>query len=171
MGAIREALSGGDRRSLGRTEEVVSWVLAERSLLAELFSYIFDEDEIVRMRAGDALEKVAREQPEWFIPYVERLLTDVAQIDQHSVQWHLAQILGEVPLTLDQQPRAIALLKRILATYDDWIVVNLTLESLAHFARQDTALRHEFHAILKRYEQHAKKSVASRARKLLREFG
>lgn len=170
MQAIREALFGGDRRSLGRTEEVVSWVLADRGLLAELFDCIFDTDEIVRMRAGDAVEKVARQQPGWLTPYAEPLLTDVAQIDQHSVQWHLAQILAEIPLTPDQRMRAIAHLKHILESYDDWIVVNLTLESIAHFVRGDDALREEFRAILRRYEQHTKKSVASRVRKLLREF-
>lgn len=171
MDPIQDVLSGGDPRSLGRTEEVVSWVLADQTRLDELFACLFHKDEIVRMRAGDALEKVARQQPEWLVPYVERLLTDVAQIAQHSVQWHLAQMLGEVPLTPGQRVRAIALLKQMLDRYDDWIVVNLTLESLAGFARDDDALRGEFTTTLKRYEQHPKKSVASRARKLLREFG
>lgn len=170
MDSIRHALSGGDPRSLGRTEEVVSWVLADQTRLDELFACLFDADAIVRMRAGDGLEKVARQQPDWYIPYVERLIIDVAQIDQHSVQWHLAQMLGEVPLTSEQRVRAIALLKRILETFDDWIVVNLTLESLARFARDDEALRGEFCSTLKRFERHPKKSVASRARKLLREF-
>ncbi|MCL4248864.1 MAG: hypothetical protein KJ065_12025 [Anaerolineae bacterium] len=171
MSLIQQALTGGDRRSLGRTEEVVLWVLADGYRLDELFECLFVEDKIVRMRASDGLEKVARQQPDRFVPYVERLLTDVAEIEQASVQWHLAQILSEIPLTTEQQARAIELLKLNLDLYDDWIVVNLTLEALAKFARQDDDLRQEFRAILRRYQYSPKKSIASRVRKLLREFG
>ena len=88
-----EMLAGGHRNSLGRTEEVVGIVLADPGRLDELFASLAVRDELVRMRAGDALEKVCREQPEWFAPRIERLLGDVAQIEQPSVQWHLAQML------------------------------------------------------------------------------
>jgi hypothetical protein len=167
---IQQALTGGDRRSLGRTEEVVVWVLADKERLDDLFQCLFVEDDIVRMRASDGLEKVARQQPDWFVPYRERLLTDVAKIEQPSVQWHLAQILSEIPLTLEQQSRTIQLLKYNLEAYDDWIVVNLTLEALATFARKDADLHREFPKILRRFQNSPKKSIASRISKLLREF-
>ncbi len=167
---IRDALTGGDRRSLGRTEEVVRWVLADPARLGELVECLFADDEMVRMRAGDGLEKVARRQPDWLVPYVERLLAEVPTIRQPSLQWHLAQIVSEIPLTADQQARAIVRLKRNLEEYDDWIVTSLTLEALAVFARRDSTLRREFPSILRNYEHSSRKSIAARARKLLREF-
>jgi hypothetical protein len=170
MNPIQQALKGGDRRSLGRTDEIVLRVLSDKERLVELFECLFDEDEIVRMRASDGLEKVARQQPDWLIPYVERLLGDVAAIQQPSVQWHLAQILSGIPLAAEQQARAITLLKLNLEEYDDWIVINLTLEALAKFARRDSELRREFHTILIKFQYSPKKSIASRVRKLLREF-
>jgi hypothetical protein len=56
-------------------------------LLDELFACLGNADDIVRMRAADALEKVCREHPEWLVPYADRLLSDVAGIDQPSVHW------------------------------------------------------------------------------------
>jgi hypothetical protein len=67
-------LTGGHRNSLGRTQEVVEITLADGGRLDELFAALADPDELVRMRAGDALEKVCRERPEWLAQRVERLL-------------------------------------------------------------------------------------------------
>jgi hypothetical protein len=60
---ISEMLAGGDPRSLGKTQEVVELVLSDQTLLDELFACLFQADEIIRMRAGDALEKVCRQKP------------------------------------------------------------------------------------------------------------
>ena len=59
---------------------------------------VFSADEIVRMRASDALEKVCRSRPALLQPFVPRLLGEMSRIEQASVQWHLAQILTEVRL-------------------------------------------------------------------------
>jgi hypothetical protein len=63
---IKAMLSGGNPRSLGRTEEVVTLVLGNGMRLHELYDCLLQDDEIVRMRASDALEKVCRQRPEWF---------------------------------------------------------------------------------------------------------
>ncbi len=47
---IRDALVGGDPHLLGRTEELVLWVLNDQARLPELFEILFDANEIVRMR-------------------------------------------------------------------------------------------------------------------------
>jgi hypothetical protein len=79
-----EMLEGGHRNSLGRAGEVVEIVLADRSRLDELFASLTEPDELVRLRAGDALEKVCRERPAWFVPHLERLLGEVGAIEQAS---------------------------------------------------------------------------------------
>jgi hypothetical protein len=111
-GAFEPILTGGDRRSLGRVDEVIEAVLARPSSFAALFDCLFSADEIVRMRAGDAIEKVARRRPDLLEPYHERLLVDVAAIEQASVQWHLAQILPRLELGPSERRRAIVVLKR-----------------------------------------------------------
>ena len=81
-----DMLKGGHPNSLGRTAEAVDIMLADRARLSELFAAIADPDEVVRLRVGDALEKVCREQPGWFVTHVDRLLSDLGQIEQPSVK-------------------------------------------------------------------------------------
>ncbi|MDQ2964496.1 MAG: hypothetical protein M3R57_01395, partial [Chloroflexota bacterium] len=119
-----DMLKGGHPNSLGRTEEVVCTVLADHARLEELFATMVNPDAVVRMRVGDALEKICREQPSWFMAHVDRLLGDLGQIEQPSVQWHVAQVLQHLrsDLSDDQAQQATELLRRNLATSTDWIV-------------------------------------------------
>lgn len=132
---IAERLRGGDPRSLGRVDEVIELVLGDPARFDELFGCLLHDDPVVRMRAGDGLEKITRQRPELLEPYAERLLTDVAAIEQPSVQWHLAQMLREVTLNPSQRRRAVEVLKHNVELSGDWIVINLTLEALDGEAR------------------------------------
>ena len=160
-------LSGGNPRSLRGVEQVIAAALADPGALEALFECLFCDDAVVRMRAGDALEQIARIRTELLAPFTRRLLSDVAEVDQPSIQWHLAQILTEIELTPQQRPAAIAILKRNVERYEDWIVLNLTLQALAHFARGDPALQRELVPILRRHQADTRKSVAKRATRLL----
>ncbi len=53
---------------------------------------------------------------------IERILGDLADIDQPSVQWHVAQMLQHLrdDLSDDQEQRATGLLQRNLAGSTDW---------------------------------------------------
>jgi hypothetical protein len=136
---LHAVLSGGNPRSLGNTVRVVDLVLRHPDRIDELCGCPFSDDEIVRMRAADALEKICRQRPELLQPYAPRLLNDVSRIQQPSVQWHLAQMLTEVMLTETQRREAVSILRRNLSTFDDWILTNITIQALAEFARQEPA--------------------------------
>lgn len=164
---IKAILTGGNPRSLERTEEVVTLVLGNKIRLHELYNCLLEDDEIVRMRASDALEKVCRQRPEWFQAYVPQLLTEVAFIDQASVQWHLARILGAVELTPQQRAATCRILKRNLAEKKDWIVVNHSMETLAKLSKDDGQLRTEVLVILKGLVSDPHTSIVARARKVL----
>lgn len=81
-----DMLRGGHPNSLGNTEQVVSITLADHDRLDELFAAIADPDGVVRMRVGDALEKVCREQPGWFVPRIDHIIDVLGNVDQPSVQ-------------------------------------------------------------------------------------
>jgi len=168
-----DALAGGHHNSLGRTEEVVAAVLADHDRLAELFEALSSPDQLVRMRAGDALEKVCRERPQWFQPYIELVLTEVGEIGQPSVQWHAAQILGHLRPRLDseQRDRATALVCRYLTESDDWIVLNTAIGILAEWAVSDPALAGWLAPELDRLSHDRRKSVAKRAARVREGLG
>ncbi len=167
-----QLLEGGHPNSLGRTPEVVALVLADRARLDELFETVSSPDEVVRLRVGDALEKICREQPEWFVRHIDRLISDLGLIEQPSVQWHVAQMLQHLrnDLTDEQSHRAAELLQHNLTSSTDWIVLNVTMDVLTHWADGDPHLTSWLVPELERLGQDGRKSVATRAAKRLAEL-
>ena len=169
-GTIEALLTGGNPRSLRQAGLVIDAASRRPERLVELVECVFSDDQTVRMRASDALEKVCRSNPGLLQRFMSRLLSDMPRIEQPSVQWHLAQILAEVRLDGRQQAQVISILEHNLDTSGDWVVTNRTLLALAAFARTSPAVRARLVERLHRHQQSRHKSVAARARKLLAEF-
>jgi hypothetical protein len=55
---VLSKLGGGDRRSIGKVDDVVSAVRKKPDLFKDLVTRLFEEDPVVRMRAADAIEKL-----------------------------------------------------------------------------------------------------------------
>jgi hypothetical protein len=160
-------LSGGHPNSLGRTEEVVEMVAEDERLLGALCDTLATQDELVRMRVGDAIEKVCRRHPEWFKARIGWILSKMGNIDQPSVQWHVAQVLERIDLTSQNRRRATEWLWRIFRESNDWIVLSETLTTLSHFALSDESLREPVRNALKETQHDTRKAVAKRASRLL----
>lgn len=167
--SFAQVLEGGHPNSLGRTGEVVAIVLADHSRLEELFATVTHPDAVVRLRVGDALEKVCRERPDWFLEHVDRVLDELGEIPQPSIQWHVAQILDRLrgDLSEDQAQRSTALLERNLAESTDWIVLNVTMDVLTRWAVDDRRLADWLTPQLQRLCQDGRRSVATRASRRL----
>lgn len=169
MEGFADMLRGGHPNSLGRTEEVVGAVLADRSRLEELFATMADPDEVVRLRVGDALEKVCRVEPAWFLPHVDRVLDDLGGLEQPSVRWHVAQVLDHLrhDLSAEQTARATGLLQGYLTGSRDWIVLNVVMDVLTGWAHDRPDLADWLVPVLARLRHDDRRSVASRAAKRL----
>ena len=170
---LEAMLTGGHPNSLGRTDEVVDLVLAERSRLSELYSCYFSDDELVRLRVSSAMKRVAIAHPDWTMDYMDRLQDDVAAIDQPSTQWTLALIfdLTRPLMSGDQRSRAIEIMQNNLATQSDWIVLNNSMKVLGKWADHDDELRGWLRPQARRLAEDHRKSVASNARELLQRLG
>lgn len=163
---------GGKSNSLGRAEEVVQLVLDDESQLEQLYNCLFEDDAWVRMRAVDALEKVCRERPEWFEPYVDRFFREIASHAQPSIQWHLAQMFAEINLTPKQRNQAVDWLVERLQTMDvDWIVSANSMKTLTQFTQAGYFPQDELIPLLRKQQHHKSKSVVKRATKLLASMG
>lgn len=162
--------AGGHANSLGRASEVIELVLDDPSRLEELYSCIFDDDAWVRMRAIDALEKICRVYPDWIVPYIDRFADELADTTQPSIQWHLAEIYGQVPLTDEQERFAITWLEERLSTIEvDWIVAANSMKTLSGFVKAGKFPREEMADLLKIQRRHKSNAVQKRANKLLEE--
>ncbi len=162
-------LTGGHPNSLGRTVDVVDAVLAAPERFEELFGCYRSADEVVRLRTSSAMKRVEAERHDMLVPYIDRFIGEIGELDQASAQWTLAQLFQRLAgdFTGLQRKGALKILQRNIAEHGDWIVLNTTMETLGDWAGADAALKKWLRPHLKRLAGDARKSVAGRARKLL----
>jgi HEAT repeat protein len=163
---ILRKLAGGDRRSIGKSDEIVAEVLSRPALLEQLAGGLLSDDPIIRMRAADALEKATLEHPEYLRRFKPMLLRVATTIGQQEVRWHLAQMLPRLKLTARERKTVVAALERYLHD-ESSIVRTFSLQALADFAADDTELRVRVMGLLEEARNSGTPAMKSRARKLL----
>jgi predicted thioredoxin/glutaredoxin len=164
---LLKKLTGGDRRSIGRSDSVVAEVLDNESLFSALFAGLSHDDRLIRMRAADAIEKITVRRPEWLKAYKKRLLAIAASINQQEVRWHIAEILPTLTLTRTEEYEAIGVLRRYLADSSS-IVRTFSLQALTDLSDHDENLRKEIINLLRRAVRTGTPAMKSRARTLLK---
>lgn len=169
MKNFEQRLTGGHPNSLGNTVEIVDEVLAEQKLFDELFNCYFSEDEIVRLRVSSAMKRICKEKPEYLLPYLDRFLTEISEIDQPSTKWTLALLFEMLDkyFTSEQLERAKSIVKNNLEYESDWIVLNNSMETLAKWGKTDFELYEWLIPQLEKSSKDERKSVSKRAIKLL----
>ena len=163
---IHKALSSGDRRSIGRANEVVSFVLGNEAALPDLVAALGNKNEVVRMRAADAIEKVSAIRPDLVTPFADDLLDAVAIWNQQEINWHAAQILPRLDLAPVQQNMAISALFGFLAQKSR-ILRTFALTGLVEFTKRDPSLRDQVIPEVQRAAASGIPSLEVRARKLI----
>lgn len=173
METFREVLEdGGHRNSLGRSGELVELLRQDPERIEELFACISDDDAWVRMRAVDAFEKVVAVQPQVGLPFVDRILGDLAHRDQPSIQWHVAQMIAELDLTSSQRQRAVTWLRQRIATTDvDWIVASNTMKTLLSLSRAGHVAAADLRPLFQVQMDHPSAAVRRNAHKALLQLG
>ncbi|NKB45852.1 MAG: hypothetical protein GKS03_16425 [Alphaproteobacteria bacterium] len=166
MSNFEVMLTGGHPNSLGKTLEVVAIVLAEPRHLEILYKCYSSDDEVVRMRTSNAMKRIQAKNPELLLSYIDRFIAEVSKIDQASAQWTLAQLFRRMAPSMKQGQRkkAETILKRNLATHTDWIVLNMTMDTLSFWAKEKASLRMWLRPHLERLSTDERGSVAKKAK-------
>ena len=167
--AIAAMLSGGDRRSIGKSNLIAKLVLSDPKRFAELVACFWNEDPLIRMRAADAAEKVTVTRPELLKPHKQELLGLLAEAEQIELRWHLALMVPRLELSAPERQRATAALQRYLDDRSS-IVKTFALQGLADLARRDTSLRELARQTLEESLRTSTAAMKARARKLLKEL-
>lgn len=141
MNQILEWLSGGDLRSDGLSDQVAEFVLAHPELLDELAAGLDQTDDVIRGRAADAVEKIARSRPEWVSQYLDRL-TNLAERDPvPMVKMHVAMALGHLAMVdgaRDEITTALlGLLDDVSVFARSWAIASLCIVVRLHPAERD----------------------------------
>jgi hypothetical protein len=164
---LKDLLSGGDRRSLGRSNEAEKIVLRQPRRFPELIRCMWNDDPVVRMRAADAAEKVTVERPELLNPHKQKLLGLLAEAEQIELRWHLALMVPRLDLSARERERAAAGLQRYMEDRSS-IVKTFAMQGLADLARQDPSLRETAKRISEESLQTGTAAMKARARKVLK---
>lgn len=136
MNQILEMLAGGDLRSDGMANQVVDLVLQNSHLFDELAEGLKDDDEVVRGRVADALEKLSRSRPDLLLGHLPIILGAAMSDEVPMVRWHLAMILGNLTTfenIIDQiYPVLLNLLQDESVFVKSWTIVSLCILCRIH---------------------------------------
>lgn len=132
---LREYLTGGDRRSLGRAKELHQLMQERMDLFPQLLRCMWDSDPLIAMRAADAVEKITLSSPKLLQPFKNELLGLAAEAEQPELRWHLALMVPRLKLTPAEQRRAIAIFMDYLSDKGS-IVKTLALQALFDISRK-----------------------------------
>ena len=169
MNPVLTKLAGSDLRSIGRVSEVVEDVLRNPSLFDAVFNGMLSDDPAMRMRAADAAEKITVQHPEYLQPYKEKLIQQVARIDQQEVRWHVAQMVPRLQLNHDELTAVVEIFKDYL-NYKSIIVKTFSMQALADFAEKEGSLRPQVVDLLEKLTRTGSPAMRSRGQKLLKKL-
>lgn len=166
MERLEKLLSVGDRRSIGKTEEVIGLVLSNEEPFDGLIRLMFSDNPCVSMRASDAVEKITRVYPEWLMPHKDTLLKKIINVNQKEVRWHAAQILPRMDLTKKERGKVYELMLDYLKD-ESRIVKSFAMQALTDIAIQDPSYVKKVKPLIQNTMEHGAPSQKSRGRKLL----
>jgi hypothetical protein len=171
MKAILKKLTGGDFRSIGKSNEIVKAVLKNSKLFPDVFSGLLENDPIVRMRTADTLEKITLQRPELLQKFKKQMLDWVAHIKQQEVQWHVAQMIPRLKLTKSDMIKVRKILDTYLKTTNSNIVRVMSLQALADLALQGKLDRENIISGIEQYTDMVNTpSVRARARMIRKQL-
>jgi hypothetical protein len=163
---ILTLLEGGDRRSIGRADQVAAMVSDDPRLFPKLIAGLWSADPLVRMRAADAAEKVTRERRELLYPYKKELLGLMTESQEQEMRWHLAAMVPRLTLNAKERKGVISSLSSYLEDRSS-IVKTFALQGLADLARDEPSFRSKMIDILRTATRSGTPAMKARSRKLL----
>lgn len=164
---ILDKLRGGDLRSIGKADEVVSDLIRDPALYGEVFRGMKSDNPLVRMRAADVIEKVSKVHPEYLMPYKKELINDITKIEQQEVRWHVALMFTYLELSDLERTLVIEILLSWLENSKSKIVKVNSLEALVHIGSNDKKYRNKITKILEEVIETGSPAMVARVKKLI----
>ncbi len=172
MSILLKRLTGGERRSLGDSDEVVRIVLdappsRAAECIEEILLGVLGEDPIVRSRAMRVVHDVSAIHPELVQPFKSVLIEEVSALRQWEVRERLCQILTKLDLSEDEIVRIEDIFRSYLQDRSS-IVRTCALQGLADLAEIQPQLRESVMAVLDEAAASGTAAMRARARKLVK---
>ena len=168
MRPILKKLAGGNRGSIGRSNEVVAQVLAHPAYFKHLFAGLSSDHPVIRMRCADAVEKITAQRPDLLRPFKRKLLAIAGSSSQQEVRWHAALILPRLALTSKERAVALDILFDYLRDKSS-IVKTFAMQAIWDLAASDPKLKAQIIPLIEELTLVGTAAMRARGRKLLRQ--
>lgn len=163
---ILRMLEAGDRRTIGRSDQIAALVSKNSALFPQLIAGLWSDNKGLRMRAADAIEKATRTGPGLLQPYKKELLGLMVETSQQELRWHLAAMVTRLQLKKEERRLAEATLNSYLEDRSS-IVRTFALQGLADLAQDDPGLLPRVVETLREATRTGTPAMRARSRKLL----
>jgi len=159
-------LSGGDLRSIGKSNSVASLIATQHDF-DELFNLIFHEDRMIVMRAVDAIEKITIKHPNYLNKHKKKILEITTLAQDKELKWHLAQLIPRLPLDLKELSQAWDTLTNWALDKNNSRIVRVnSIQGLFEMQKVHNELTQDFVLTLTALEQEHIPSINARIRLL-----
>jgi hypothetical protein len=171
---ITNKLKGGDLRSLGKTNIIVSGISNQREF-DNLFIGLFDADRLVVMRSADAIEKITQVHPEFLESHKKELLNLFQSAKHIELKWHLAQLIPRLIISLKLNENEIGLVWDKLTQWaldkaGSRIVRVNSIQGLFDIQKKFPELKKDFTHTLLKLDRENIPSIVARIKKLRKEM-
>ena len=171
LGTILNSLKGGDRRSIGEVDKVIKKVGKNQKSFDDVFEGVFSDDEILRMRACDAIENISRENPHLLQSNKRKLMKNITTSDQQEFRWHVSLMLSYLKLTKNELPIVIDTIIKWLYTEKKSQIVKVNcMQALANLAKKNFWFKSEVISIIEEQMLKGGAAVKARGRILLKQL-
>ncbi|MGB4848813.1 MAG: hypothetical protein WBP41_12890, partial [Saprospiraceae bacterium] len=137
-------LSGGDLRSIGKSNLVVSKIRNQKDF-DDLFSLLFHTDRKIVMRTADAIEKITLKNIDYLKHHKQEILNLCKVAQDIELKWHLALLVPRLILTKQE----LGIIWQTLTTWvtnkkESKIVRVNSLQGLHNLLSQNQELTQDF---------------------------
>ena len=161
-----DILKGGDLRSIGQSNKVVSLIDNQQNF-DELFQQLFHTDRKVVMRAVDAIEKITVNNPGYLKPHKNDILKLCDTAKNIELKWHLALLASRLSLTKRELGRVWQTLTCWATDRNESRIVRVnSIQGLFNLLTQHKELEQDFNLTLTEIERENIPSINARIRKL-----
>ena len=162
-------LSKGKQNSLGKTLKVVEHIQNNIKEIDKLFLCFFSNNSLVAMRAMNATKRIIKDDNHIFVKNKKRFIDEFSKSEHNVVKLGLITIYYDFISYFDDKEYKI-ISKNALSWVEnskDWMILAQGLKLLEKLSKTDKILKSKVKIIAKQLKNDERKSVSSRAQKIL----
>ena len=162
-------LSKGKQNSLGETLKVVEHIQNNIKEIDKLFLCFFSNNSLVAMRAMNATKRIIKDDNHIFVKNKKKFIDEFSKSEHNVVKLGLITIYYDFISYFDDKEYKI-ISKNALSWVEnskDWMILVQGLKLLEKLSKTDKILKSKVKIIAKQLKNDERKSVSSRAQKIL----